>query len=169
MTEAYLIEALRSHGLKVTPQRHLICQLIAQAQGEHPSAEMLYEQAARVMPTLSLKTVYTTVSELAQIGAVRLDRFGTENLRVDTYMAPHAHAVCQECGRLKDMPIDDKALAALREAVGDSTFQVDNCEVIYRGLCEHCSETKCANNGREGWRAGWQEKNRYGRKKRRCI
>lgn len=169
MTEAYLIEALRSHGLKVTPQRHLICQLIAQAEGEHPSAEMLYEQAARVMPTLSLKTVYTTVSELAQIGAVRLERFGTDNLRVDTHMAPHAHAVCQECGRLEDMPIAEEALAALWEAVGESSFRLDDCEVIYRGLCAQCSEAKCTKNGREGWQAGWQRRNQYGRKRRKCI
>lgn len=138
MTEAYLIESLRSHGLKVTPQRHLICQLIAQAGGEHPSAEMLYEQAAQVMPTLSLKTVYTTVSELAQIGVVRLTRLGTENLRVDTEMAPHAHAVCVQCGRLSDLPIDPDALASLWSAAGDDSFRIDGCEIIYRGRCAAC-------------------------------
>lgn len=140
VTEAYLIEALRSHGLKVTPQRHLICRLIAKAHGEHPSAEMLYERAVRVMPTLSLKTVYTTVGELAQIGVVRLARFGTEHLRVDTHMTPHAHAVCERCGRLKDMPIHPDALSALWAAADDDTFQIDGCEIVYRGQCEECLE-----------------------------
>lgn len=138
MTEADLIEALRSNGLKVTPQRHLICRLIAQFQDEHPSAERLYEQAAQVMPTLSLKTVYTTVSELAQIGAVRLARFGTDNLRVDTHMTPHAHAICTECGHLQDLPLDQKALEALWSVVGEESFELDGCEIVYRGRCSKC-------------------------------
>lgn len=141
MTEALLIKALRDNGLKVTPQRHLICRLIASLDG-HPSAEMIYDEAVRVMPTLSLKTVYTTLSELAQIGAVRLARFGTENLRVDTDMMPHAHAVCTECGRLTDLPIAEEALNALWEAADGWSFDVEGCEVVYRGRCRDCCQKR---------------------------
>lgn len=138
MTEALLIDSLRANGLKVTPQRHLICRLIAMADG-HPSAETLYEEAVRVMPTLSLKTVYTTLSELAQIGVVRLARFGTEHLRVDTEMEPHAHAVCSECGQLSDLPMQKDALHALWSAAGGRSFEIHGCEVVYRGRCAACA------------------------------
>lgn len=152
MTEAYLVESLRSHGLKVTPQRHLICRLIAATEGEHPTAERLYDEAARVMPTLSLKTVYTTIGELAQIGVVRLARFGTENLRVDTVMGPHAHAVCEACGRLSDVPIVGEALNLLRSLVPEGAFHIDGFEVVYRGRCPECMPraTVCANTVQKG-------------------
>lgn len=143
MTEAYLIDALRANGLKITPQRQLLCRLIASA-NDHPSAEALHEEALRVMPTLSLKTVYSALGDLAQIGAVRLARFGTENLRVDTEMEPHAHAVCTLCGRLSDLPIGAEALHSLWSAAGRSAFEIEGCEVLYRGRCGMCADKKLA-------------------------
>lgn len=139
MTEAYLIESLRANGLKVTPQRHLICKLIAAADGQHPTAEMLYEEAARVMPTLSLKTVYATVSELAQIGVVRLARFGTENLRVDVATEPHAHAVCEGCDKLFDVPLSAESMHTLWQAAPQGRFHIEDLEVVYRGRCAECA------------------------------
>lgn len=137
MKEQFLIDALRQHGLKITPQRHLICRLVAWDKN-HPSAEELYERALRVMPTLSLKTVYTTLNELAQIGVIRLVRFGTDHMRVDIETTPHAHMMCTQCGKLFDITIEHDALAALATKAENRQFSVDNWEITARGRCAYC-------------------------------
>ncbi len=146
--ERDLIEHLRHHGLKVTPQRHLICRLIAENPGAHPTAEMIYEQAVRVMPTLSRKTIYTTVNELAEIGAVRLTRLGTEPLRVDLTLTPHAHGICRGCGKVVDIPLDSAWKPV--EVQNDVPFHVESCEVIYQGLCSSCGSRNGSGELNEG-------------------
>lgn len=148
MGERDLIQHLRHHGLKVTPQRHLICRLIAANPEAHPTAEMIYAQAVRVMPTMSRKTIYTTVNELAEIGAVRLTRLGTEPLRVDLTLTPHAHGVCRGCGKVVDIPLgSDWRPAGVHS---DDHFHVESCEVVYQGLCSGCQSRNGSGVLKEG-------------------
>lgn len=151
MGERDLITYLRQHGLKVTPQRHLICQLIAANPDAHPTAEMIYEQAVQVMPTMSRKTIYTTVNELSEIGAVRLTRLGTEPLRVDLTLTPHAHGVCRACGKVVDIPLGSEWTP--NEVHSEFHFHIESCEVVYQGLCGGCR----SRNGSGGLKDGGKE------------
>lgn len=89
------------------------------------------------MPTISLKTIYTTLNDLAEIGAVRLTRFGTGNLRVDANLSPHAHGVCRECGYIVDLPIDPAALQEWLPSAVDG-FEFETYDVLLQGLCDSC-------------------------------
>ncbi|MBO8140724.1 MAG: transcriptional repressor [Firmicutes bacterium] len=131
-----LVERLKDNGLKLTPQRHLICQLIETLPG-HPTAEDLYEQATAVMPSMSLKTVYSTLYELAGMGAIRLVNVGTGGFRVESHLEPHAHLVCRSCGQVTDVPVDPVADADL-SVLEQFDFVVEQREVIFRGLCREC-------------------------------
>lgn len=90
------------------------------------------------MPTISLKTIYATLNELAEIGAVRLSRLGTGNLRVDADLTPHAHAVCRECGHVVDLPIDSDAVRQWVPARVEG-FEFDSYDVLLQGLCNDCN------------------------------
>ncbi len=144
-TVAQYLERLRSCGFKLTPQRHLLCELLAQAVG-HPTVEQLYNQARQAMPTLSLKTVYSILADLAQTGSIRLVDLGTGSLRVElNSQQPHAHLVCRVCGRVDDVEgppwLQEEVPPPL--ANGHSTppgFLVEECAVIYRGVCPACQE-----------------------------
>src|SRR5690606_36199393 len=133
-----LIEQLREHGLKLTPQRHLICQLIETTHG-HPTVEDLYEKATAVMPSMSLKTVYTALYELAGLGAIRLVNVGTGGFRVESNLDPHSHLVCRRCGKVMDVPVDPAATADL-SVLEQYDFEVEHREVIFRGLCGDCAQ-----------------------------
>jgi len=130
-----LIESFRSNGMKVTPQRRLLCSLVAEAH-DHPTVETLYHRAARSMPTISLKTVYSTLAELSDLGAIKLTTLGAGTLRVDRNTAPHAHLVCNECGRVIDRPLDpaDPTPAAALE----TGFEIQEQILVYRGRCASC-------------------------------
>jgi len=131
-----MIGAIRRKGLKVTPQRHLLCSVIA-VSDDHPTVETVHQRAVQQMPTLSLKTVYTTLAELAELGLIRLSTLGTGTLRVDADVVPHAHLVCRSCGAVVDQPLEPADRAALAHAASLG-FQVEEQEVIYRGRCARC-------------------------------
>lgn len=132
-----LVARLRRHGLKLTPQRHLICRLIENST-DHPTAEELYESATEVMPSMSLKTVYTTLNELAAMNAIRLVNVGTGGFRVESNLEPHGHLVCRGCGKVVDVPVDP-ALEKQLSVPPDFDFEVEQREVTFRGLCRDCA------------------------------
>ena len=63
-TPEELTELFRSTGRKVTAQRQCIFRVL-QGDETHPSAEAVHATACREMETISLKTVYQTLHDLA--------------------------------------------------------------------------------------------------------
>ena len=62
-TPTELTEAFRAKGWKVTPQRQLLFRLLHDT-AEHPTAEAVFVEASALMPGISLRTVYQTLSDL---------------------------------------------------------------------------------------------------------
>jgi Fe2+ or Zn2+ uptake regulation protein len=132
-----LTELFRARGLRVTPQRQAIFGLL-QDDASHPTVEVLYDRARADMPTISLKTVYQTVHDLADLGELHVLDLGTGSLRIDPNVEDtHHHLVCTACGRVRDLPVEFDGLRVpprYRRA-----FTVDDVQVIFRGRCEHCA------------------------------
>ena len=85
-TPSELTELFRERGLKVTPQRQRIFEVL-HGNGAHPSAEAVYDVARATMPTMSLKTVYQTLNDLADlaigVAAVDVNHRANAHLLVD--------------------------------------------------------------------------------------
>ena len=132
-----LTELFRTRGLRVTPQRQAIFGLL-QGDVTHPTVEALFDRARVDMPTISLKTVYQTVHDLADLGELHVLDLGTGSLRIDPNVEDtHHHLVCTACGRVRDLPIEFDGLrvpARYRRA-----FTIDDVQIIFRGRCEHCA------------------------------
>jgi Fe2+ or Zn2+ uptake regulation protein len=132
-----IMTAMRAQGLRVTPQRMgIVAQLFDN--GTHPTVDALFEATREAMPTISLKTVYQTVHDLEALGEVRLLDVGTGQVRVDPNVEHrHHHLVCNECGRVCDVPVEFDGLTLPRRyRLG---FTVDAVDVIFRGTCAECS------------------------------
>lgn len=133
----HLTARFRASGMKVTPQRERIFRAISGNEA-HPTAESIYADVVVDMPTISLRTVYQTLNELADLGeVVRLD-LGTGSARFDPNTQAHHHLVCTECGRVTDVYVDTHSL---RSPDMTSGFRVDTTEVIFRGTCRSCTES----------------------------
>ena len=65
-----LVDALRAAGLKLTAQRLAIVECLAD-DVTHPTAQELYERLRPQFPTMSVATVYNTLSALTDIGRCR--------------------------------------------------------------------------------------------------
>ncbi len=125
----------RRHGLKVTPQRQCIFEILY-AKPAHSTAETIYDIAKERMPTISLKTVYETLHSLAAMGQIQQIDLGTRSTRFDPDVHRHQHLVCSSCGRIENVDLDLGGLTlSPAERQG---FVLSHAEVIFRGLCPTC-------------------------------
>jgi Fe2+ or Zn2+ uptake regulation protein len=124
-----------SRGLKVTPQRQCIFEVLSADEG-HPSAEAVYGEVHRRMPMMSLKTVYQTLNDLAEMGELQQLDLGTGSARFDPNIENHHHLVCSICGEVRDFYAEVR-IADLSEPVRQG-FVIDRTEVVLRGVCARC-------------------------------
>ena len=135
-TAEELTNRFRELGLRVTPQRQAIFRALHENR-EHPSAESVYEQVAVEMPTISLRTVYQTLGDLAEMGEILQLDLGTGAARFDSNIDPHHHMVCSRCGMVRDVFVDHPEI---RPSSPDSDgFRVTGTEIVFRGLCASCA------------------------------
>ena len=88
-----------------TRQRGIILDILRESH-EHPTAEMVYREARRVLPNISLGTVYRNLNFLRDQGAVREIRPSEGgSSRFDGMGTPHAHFHCVHCSTLLDIPL----------------------------------------------------------------
>ncbi len=136
----------RSHGRKVTAQRQCIFGVL-QGDVTHPTAEAVYEAARSKMQTISLKTVYQTLNELASMGEVGALDLGTGTTRFDPNVeSVHHHLVCRSCGKVRDLHADFSSVSVPRGL--DEGFEVGEAEVVFRGLCGECHRRLTARTGK---------------------
>ena len=134
---AELTEAFRAHGLKVTPQRQLLFRLM-HGNECHPTAEALFQTASEQMPGISLRTVYQTLNELAEMGELQAIDLGEGVTRFDPNVDDHHHAICNACGAITDVHVE--RASALRPK-GVDGFNVDDIGVVFRGVCAKCESS----------------------------
>jgi Fe2+ or Zn2+ uptake regulation protein len=135
-TAEELTTLFRSRGRKVTPQRQCIFRVL-QDDVTHPTADTVYARARVQMETISLKTVYQTLNELASLGEVAALDVGTGTTRFDPNVElAHHHLVCRNCGKVRDLHADFSYLTVPSGA--EEGFEVGGAEVIFRGTCAEC-------------------------------
>jgi|TARA_R110000850_G_scaffold31082_2_gene85784 Fur family ferric uptake transcriptional regulator len=97
-------QILRDAGLRVTPQRASILTVLSEAD-DHPNVEDLYEKTRALDDTVSVATVYRTMSVLENAGLVRKLMLDDAPARYE--MMPHTdhdHLVDVESGELIEIP-----------------------------------------------------------------
>jgi Fe2+ or Zn2+ uptake regulation protein len=120
-----------------TRQRGVILDIL-QESCSHPTAETVYREARRVLPNISLGTVYRNLNFLRDQGAVREIRPSDGgSSRFEGAQTPHAHFHCVHCNALLDIPLPG-ALGNLRfeEEEGISAVSLIDLHVI--GSCSGC-------------------------------
>ena len=137
-------EILRARGLKVTAQRMLVMETIADHRGEHLTVEEIYGLVRNKYPEIGLATIYRTVQVLADLQIIDKVSFDDGFARYEMGEMTqekrhhHHHAICQNCGAV--ISFEDDLLDVLEQAVFDATgFRVTDHEVKLYGYCEKCS------------------------------
>ena len=135
---AELTDLFRQQGLKVTPQRQCIFRAL-HGDDTHPTAESVYERVTAEMPTVSLRTVYQTLHDLAAMGEISQIDLGTGSARFDPNLDVHHHLVCDACGAVVDVEAEFTDVRLPRG--GAHGFEVARTEIVFRGRCASCRAT----------------------------
>ena len=138
-TPDQLVTAFRASGRKVTPQRERIFRVLHD-NAAHPTADAVHAAVVADMPSVSLRTVYATLHELAEMGELRQLELGTGSARFDPNTGDHHHLVCDRCGSVQDITADFPGVALTPDdAFG---FEVDTTQIVFRGRCATCAGTE---------------------------
>ena len=140
-----LTTIFREQGLKITPQRQAIFRAL-HGSTVHPTAEAVYEIVRPEMPNISLRTVYQTLNDLADMGEIHAIDLGTGSARFDTHTGPHHHLVCEGCGAVYDVEAEFPGVTVPdADAFG---FTVSTTEIVFRGRCRACAAAPASHVGR---------------------
>ena len=127
-----LHEALRAAGLRVTRQRAAIVQVLEEAD-DHPDANEVHARAREIEPSVSLATVYRTLSVLTGKGVVSRVAIEGAPARFETADAPHHdHIVDVETGEVIEF-VSAEIEAAQRRIAREHGY-----EVLWHRLELHC-------------------------------
>ena len=131
-------ERLRAGGLRWTPQRRMLIEVLSRSDG-HVTASELVERCREVDPATTPSTVYRTLDVLEQLGIVR-HAHGADG-REEFHVLPdadHGHLHCLGCRETWE--IGEEEAAALVKALRlERGFQVDLSHVSVAGLCRECA------------------------------
>lgn len=86
-------------GLKMTGPRKVILKVLTQAK-DHPSVDTVYEQAKAIDKTMSIATVYRTLSTLEELDIIVRREFNESFARYETNMDHHHHLIDVETGKV---------------------------------------------------------------------
>ncbi len=138
------LERLRAAGLRATPQRRTILEVVDGIGDGHPTADDVFREARNRLPELSRATVYNTLSDLARGGLVQVVE-GVGALRFDANLdREHQHFRCRACGGLFDVRIS--GLERLRPHL-DEGFDVERARIVLEGTCPRCRPPRSPRGG----------------------
>ena len=93
------------------------------------------------MPTLSLDTVYRTLSTFEEHGLVSRVQTTESHARFEAEMEQHHHAICSECGEITDFQWSALGKIQLPSKIA-SWGRIDNQQITLHGVCEKCELKK---------------------------
>lgn len=126
--------------LKRSRQREAIKSFLM-SRKDHPTADVVYNNIRQEFPNISLGTVYRNLSLLVEIGeAVRVPS-GDNCDHFDGNTEPHYHFICNICGSVLDLDMDDCGMSDMMMNMAQKGFGgvVNGCQMHFCGVCEECN------------------------------
>src|SRR5688572_18491422 len=127
-------ERLSASGFRFTPQRRHVYDVLSQKL-DHPTADEVFMRVKKVMPEISLATVYNCLDALVESGMVRQVQLQRGATRFCPNMEEHCHYYCDKCGAVFDVSLATAAPVVPRP----KGFQVDHYDIAAHGLCADCA------------------------------
>lgn len=107
-----LRDKLKDKGLKVTPQRLAILEIMRTLRN-HPTAEYIIEQVRKKHPNIATGTVYKVLDTLVEHKLIRRVHTEKDVMRYDAFLDSHCHLYCPKTDRMEDY--EDAELIRLME------------------------------------------------------
>jgi Fur family ferric uptake transcriptional regulator len=127
---------LRDHGLQVTAQRLAVLQAVAAR--PHGTADDVDQAVRAELGAVSRQAVYDALGVLTEKGVLRrIQPAGSPARYEDRVGDNHHHLICRSCREMVDVDCAVGETPCLT-AADDSSYEIDEAEVIYWGRCPAC-------------------------------
>ena len=145
ITRESIIKQLKEKGLKVTPQRLAIIEVLLENKDLHPGARLLYKEAKKKKKSLSLSTTYATLNELSRHGIIKTLQFDKMEDRYEENLEEHINLICERCKKILDYKVSIDV--DQREVAKKTGFSITDTRLEYYGLCRECREEEGSRKG----------------------
>lgn len=130
--------------MRYSKQRETILEVVKKS-CHHPTAEDVYDSVKKVIPNISLGTVYRNLNYLAEQGMIKQIEIPNSSHHFDGTLNYHHHAYCDICHRLFDIQIKDDFI--LNDLLDKEQFQILGVNICFTGICNDCRNRKKDLNG----------------------
>jgi Fe2+ or Zn2+ uptake regulation protein len=136
MPKDSIVKRLKEGGLKITPQRLAIIEVLIEKRDSHPGARLVYDEARKRKKGLSLSATYATLNELSRLGIIKTLQFDRMENRYEGNPEEHINLICQGCRKIMDykVPIMIDQMGVAKK----TGFSIIDTRLEYYGYCKEC-------------------------------
>jgi len=135
-----LKDILKKKDIKPTYHRLKILEYIAKDMGAHPTVEMIYDVLKNEIPTVSITTVYNTLSKFLEKELVSSVIITGTEVRYDYNTSPHHHFQCKKCDKIFDIDIECPFASGKKKTVYG--HKIEDVHGYFKGICKNCLKSK---------------------------
>lgn len=127
-------------ALRMTNQREIILRELIRSQ-RHLAADELYDIVKKVMPHISLATVYRNLEILSEAGIIGKLEISGRQKKFDYDPSEHDHIYCVACHRVDNLEMEHTGLN-LKKFETVAGYSVTGCRLEIVGVCPECQNKK---------------------------
>ena len=117
--------------MRYSYQREAIKKVV-KGTNSHPTADWIYNQTKKIIPKISLGTVYRNLKQLSKDGEINTI-YDCNIARYDWNIESHDHLKCIQCGDLVDVHLAHDEFKSIVKT--KFKFDVDDVEMTVIGTC----------------------------------
>jgi len=144
-TKESIITRLKEKGLKITPQRMAIIEVLIEQRDSHPGARLVYKEAKKKKRSLSLSATYATLNELSRHGIIKTLQFDKMENRYEENLEEHVNLICERCKKILDYKVP--FIVDQRGVEKKTGFSITDTRLEYYGYCRECRKDKGTKGG----------------------
>jgi Fur family ferric uptake transcriptional regulator len=124
--------------LRMTNQREIILRELKKSR-QHLSADELYGRVKKIMPRISLATVYRNLEILSEAGLIGKLEISGRQKRFDFDVSDHDHIYCVVCHKVDNLKIERNNVNT--EGLGAAAgYAITGYRVEIVGICPECQK-----------------------------
>lgn len=131
---------LEDNGIRPSSQRILMLKYLSE-NNEHPTADKIYVDLSKSLPTISKATVYNNLKLFLNKGIINEVSIDNNEAHYDMVKEDHAHFICKKCKKIEDLEIEGIK-------INTSTIEdckIENQDIFLMGICKSCLDKEKKN------------------------
>ncbi|MFP4402821.1 MAG: Fur family transcriptional regulator [Candidatus Woesearchaeota archaeon] len=122
---------------RLTFQKQKVYELLKSTK-THPRAEDIFNALKKIIPTITLATVYRNLHALANEGKILKLEINKE-YRFDADLSNHLHFVCNNCKCIIDLH-NNEINSFIKKKLSNFNLEINCINIIVKGICNKCQK-----------------------------